>query len=65
MHTKFWLENLEGGDRLKDLGVDGKIILECILGSQYCKLRTGFILLRIGTSGSLFTVMNHKMWGIS
>jgi len=28
----FRLENLKGRYRLEDLGVDGRIILECILG---------------------------------
>jgi hypothetical protein len=32
MHTVFWLENLKGRDHLEDLGVDGDIILEWILG---------------------------------
>jgi len=32
MHTTFWSENLEGRDHYKCLGVDGKIILEWILG---------------------------------
>jgi hypothetical protein len=32
MRTKFWLENLKGRDHLEDKGVDGKIILEWILG---------------------------------
>jgi hypothetical protein len=31
MHTIFWLENLTGRDHMKDLGVDGKIILNWIL----------------------------------
>jgi len=31
---KFWLENLVGRDHLEDLGVDGKIILEWILGHR-------------------------------
>jgi len=30
----FWLESLEGGDYLEDLGVDGTIILEWILGKK-------------------------------
>jgi hypothetical protein len=34
MHTIFWLENLKGNDHLEDLGVDGRIILEGILGKQ-------------------------------
>jgi len=32
MHTTFWLENLKGRDHLEDLGEEGKIILEWILG---------------------------------
>jgi hypothetical protein len=33
MHTIFWLENLKGGDHLEDQGIDGKILLEWILGT--------------------------------
>jgi hypothetical protein len=29
--TGFWLENPKERDRLEDLGVDGRIILKCIL----------------------------------
>jgi hypothetical protein len=32
MHIIYWLENLKGRDQLEDLGVDGKIIFEWILG---------------------------------
>jgi hypothetical protein len=53
MRIRFWLENLKGIDHLKDLGVDGKIILECILGKQCGKLYSRCIWLRIGTSGGL------------
>jgi hypothetical protein len=49
----FWLENLKGSDHLEDLGVDEKIILECILGKQGGRVWTGCIWLRIGTSGRL------------
>jgi hypothetical protein len=28
----FWLENLKGRDHSEDLGVDGRIMLELILG---------------------------------
>jgi hypothetical protein len=34
MCTKFWLENLKGSDHVKDLGVDGKVILEWILNEK-------------------------------
>jgi len=33
MHTVFLLENLKGRDHLEDLGVDGKIMLDWILGN--------------------------------
>jgi hypothetical protein len=33
VHTLFWLENLKGRDHSKDLVVDGKVILELILGN--------------------------------
>jgi len=36
---------------LEDVGVDGKIILEWILGKQGGKVWTGFIWLRIGSIG--------------
>jgi hypothetical protein len=32
MHKIFWFENLKERDHLEDLGVDGNIILEWILG---------------------------------
>jgi hypothetical protein len=53
MLTKFWLENLEQGDKFEDLAVDGKIIFERILEKLVGKLWTGFICPRIGTSGGL------------
>jgi hypothetical protein len=31
VHTVFCLEELKGRDHLEDLGVDGKVILECML----------------------------------
>jgi hypothetical protein len=49
----FWLENLKGRDHLKDLGIDSKIILEQILGKRGWGVWTGFMWLRIGTSGGL------------
>jgi hypothetical protein len=32
MRTKFWSENLKGRDHSEDLRVDGRIILEWVLG---------------------------------
>jgi hypothetical protein len=31
MNTKLWSENLKGRDHSEDLGVDGRIIFECLL----------------------------------
>jgi len=61
MHTKIWLQNLKGRDHLEDQGVDGRIILEWILGGQCGKVRNGFICVRTGTMGGwglLNTAMN-------
>jgi len=33
MHKKFWSENLKGRDHSGDLGVDGRVKLESILGN--------------------------------
>jgi hypothetical protein len=52
MFTKFWSENPNGRDHSEDLGVDGKV-LEWILEKWSRKVCTGFIWLRIGTSGGL------------
>jgi hypothetical protein len=43
MHTVFRLLNLIGRDNSEDVGVDGRIILEWILGKQGGKLWTGYI----------------------
>jgi hypothetical protein len=45
--------NLKGRDHLEDVGVDGRIILERILGKKCGNFSTGFIWLRRGTSGRL------------
>jgi hypothetical protein len=59
MYIKFWSENLKGSDHSEDLGVDGKIILEWILGKLGGKMWTGCIWLRIGTSGGMFGYGNE------
>jgi hypothetical protein len=45
--------NLKERDHSEDLGVDGRTILEWILRKQAWGVQTGFIWLRIGTSGGL------------
>jgi hypothetical protein len=53
MHAILRLEDLKERDHLEDVGVDRRIILEWILGKQGGKVWTGFIWIRIGTSGGL------------
>jgi hypothetical protein len=48
---KILIEKCEGKRPPKALGVDDRIILECILEKRGGMLRNGFIWLRIGTSG--------------
>jgi hypothetical protein len=43
MHTVLWLENLKGRDHSEDLCVEGRIILEWILGKEDEKLWIGCI----------------------
>jgi hypothetical protein len=54
MLTNFWAVNLKGRDHSEELGVDGMIILEWILGEKARLLWTRFVWLRIGTSGRVF-----------
>jgi hypothetical protein len=53
IYTQFWSENLKERDHSEGLVVDWKIILEQILGKYVGKVWTGFIWLRIGTSGGV------------
>jgi hypothetical protein len=53
MRKIFWLESMKGIDHLKNEGVDGKIILESILGKECGNVWTGFIWLRIGINSGL------------
>jgi hypothetical protein len=53
MHTVFWVEDLKGRNYLEDLGVDGILTLELFLRKYGGNELTGFIWLRIGTSGGL------------
>ena len=49
MYTKFWWEMEK--DHLKDLGIDGRIILRCIIKNCYGRAWTGLIWLGIGRNG--------------
>jgi len=53
MHTLFWMDNMKGRDHSENLDVDGKIILEWIIGKYGGKVWTGFIWLSMWTSGGL------------
>jgi hypothetical protein len=50
---KFLVGKPEEKRSLEDLGADGKIILEWILGKWGGKMWTGWFWLRLGTSGEL------------
>jgi hypothetical protein len=43
----------EGKNHVEDLGVDGRIILQCMLKKSFGKVWTGVIWLKIGASGGL------------
>jgi hypothetical protein len=49
----FWLGGPKARDHWEDLGVGGRIILRWTLGRQGSMGRTGFVWLRIGSSGGL------------
>jgi hypothetical protein len=53
MGTKFWLGNFKERDNLEDLSVDGRTILQKILGKQGVVKWTGFIWLKTETDGKL------------
>jgi hypothetical protein len=53
MHTQFWSEILEVKHHLRDLDVDGRLTLKCILTKLSVRMWTGFIWFKIGTNGEL------------
>jgi hypothetical protein len=48
---KILVKNLHGRDHLEDSGMDGRIILICILKKLGIRVWTGFNWLRIGSRG--------------
>jgi len=62
LHIVFWLENLRGRDHLEEIGVDGKIILECSLGKWDGRMWSGYRWLSIGIRGALvYMAMNLQI----
>jgi hypothetical protein len=57
VHLKCLYGNLKGSDHLKDLIIEGRILLEYVL-SRYMRDLTGFITPRIRSSGGR---MVHEM----
>jgi len=53
IQTLFWSGNLKGIDRLEDLGLADRMLLEWILENWVQKMWVGFICLWIGTSDRL------------
>jgi len=47
------MENLKGRDHLEDQSIDGKMILERVLGKEGGKLWNGCMWLRIENSGGM------------
>jgi hypothetical protein len=53
VHTGFWWGDLMEGEHLKDLGLDGRIILKVLFKKWYGGPWTGFVWFRINTGGGL------------
>jgi hypothetical protein len=53
-HAKFCLENTKERDHLRDLGVEGKIILKWILGKYYVSKWSKFYWLNVRPNGVSF-----------
>jgi hypothetical protein len=51
MHIIILLQNVKGRDHAEDVGVDGRIILEWILGKQDEKIWIGCKWLKVRSSG--------------
>jgi hypothetical protein len=56
MCTVFWLEGFKGRDRLEDLDMGGRLVLQWILGILSLMVWIRFMWLRVGDIGN--TVMN-------
>jgi hypothetical protein len=54
MHTKFWSEDPKERDHSEDVDVGKRVILDWILKNYVVRAWSGFIWLRVGTSGRIF-----------
>jgi len=59
MRTIFWLENMKGREHFEDLSVDGRVILEWILGE--IRWAVGMAQDRDQCRGPMNTVMNLQV----
>jgi hypothetical protein len=58
MRTKFLSEKLNGREHLEDLVVEGRIVLELILGGEVgCEVVDWFMWLSIGASNGLLCTL--------
>ena len=55
MTSSFWWRKVSERDYLEDLGIDGTIILKCILKKYDVRSWTGLVWLKIGISGGLLS----------
>jgi hypothetical protein len=53
LYRGFWWENMKERGHVEDLGIDGRILLKCMLRKHDAKSCTGFGWLKIYTSGGL------------
>ena len=53
IYTGFWLGNQKEGDHLKDVGINGRIVLKLIIQKLDGRAWTGFVCHRLQTDSRL------------